>query len=531
MKFLVIPLFVFFSLTTVSAAVKATPPNIIVIVVDNVNADLIGAYGNQHVKTPSIDQLARQGIRFDNAFANSGVCSPTRATLLTGLIPSQTGVHNALPTQFKIDDWSAVEEFRTLPKTLADAGYTTALIGKYHLGQPEKPQLGFDYWLTFPSGHTSQFHNMEVIDNGKSYRVKEHITDFWTQKAIEFITQQKSADAKRQPFFLYLAYNGPYMLPPLVIEQAQNRHRQYYEKNLPPMPRDPIHPWLKNFVVEAMSDKNSGGIFLKGWNVEQEKPHRWSEVGWAMIESLNNPTAMVHAVSEITMVDDGIGKILEALKKQGFDSNTLIVFTSDQGASLGQHGLWGNSSASTPTTAFDNNMKIPLIIRHTDSIDNNQRSAIMINQFDLMPTILDYAGLGDKTIENTPGNSFAKALNGTIENWGNDIFFDYIITRAIRNPQWKLIKRLDEFPDEFYDLSNDPKEYKNLINNPAYQEMIAAMNQRLENFFNTYANPQYDIWKGGTAKATLMYGGRNQLFESRFKDWRAPFVKKAKPFE
>ena len=126
--------------------------NVVVILVDNVPAKLVGAYGNRHVKTSNIDQLAAEGLTLENAFANSGVCSPTRATLLTGLLPSQTGVHNALPSDVAIENWSAVGEYRSLPQTLNDAGYRTGLVGKYHLGAPDRPQMGFDSWVTFASG-------------------------------------------------------------------------------------------------------------------------------------------------------------------------------------------------------------------------------------------------------------------------------------------------------------------------------------------------------------------------------------------
>ena len=129
-----------------------TRPNIILILSDNQSSSLLGTYGNKEIKTPNIDRLANEGIRFNNAFAINGVCSPTRATLLTGLIPSQTGIHVALPSDINVPDWSGIEEFRSLPQTLAEAGYNTGLVGKYHLGMPHKPQLGFKYWVTFPSG-------------------------------------------------------------------------------------------------------------------------------------------------------------------------------------------------------------------------------------------------------------------------------------------------------------------------------------------------------------------------------------------
>ena len=169
-------------------AEAAGQPNLLLIITDNQSPSLLGAYGNRHIRTPNIDELARQGMRFEQAYAASGVCSPSRATLLTGLMPSQTGVHNGLPGEFEIRNYSALEEFRTLPQTLADAGYATALIGKYHLGDHRRPQLGFDYWVTFRAGHTTSFVSQEIIDNRRTVNVSdtaEHMTDFWTRRAVE----------------------------------------------------------------------------------------------------------------------------------------------------------------------------------------------------------------------------------------------------------------------------------------------------------------------------------------------------------
>ena len=132
-------------------------PNVLLIMTDNQSPNLLGAYGNRDIKTPNIDQLARDGLLFAKAYATSGVCSPSRAVLMTGLIPSANGVHNGLPARYTVEDYAAIEEFRNLPQTLADAGYYTGLVGKYHLGRHEKPQLGFQWWTTFRGGHTSSF--------------------------------------------------------------------------------------------------------------------------------------------------------------------------------------------------------------------------------------------------------------------------------------------------------------------------------------------------------------------------------------
>ena len=217
-------------------------PNIIFILTDNQAQAALGVYGNLDVKTPNIDRLASEGILFNNVFAANGMCSPTRATLMTGLLPSQHGVHNWLDDHNLEDwpeNWSVVEEFRTLPLTLQNRGYDTAMIGKWHLGQPWEPSIGYEHWVTFTYGHTLDFWNNNVIDNGNQYDVKgKHIVDFFTDKAVEYI---ESHDGKN-PFYLQLNYDGPYTLPPTNFGPAKNQFYSDYDgMEFQSMPHEPVH--------------------------------------------------------------------------------------------------------------------------------------------------------------------------------------------------------------------------------------------------------------------------------------------------
>ena len=497
-----------------SASLAATFPNIVLIVSDNQSQTLLGAYGNTEILTPNIDRLAAEGALFRRAFSVSGVCSPTRGTMLTGLLPSQTGIHVALPMHVDVDDWSAIEEFRNLPQTLKDAGYRTALVGKYHLGAQEKAQLGFDYWVTFPGGHTTTFYDENVIDNGDTYRTADHLTDFWTRRAIDFIAQQ-SGD---QPFFLLLTYNGPYMLPPTVTMEPNNRFAPYYEQHPPSFPQEPVHPFLKTWAT----GRGPSGLMV-----------REGTTAWTAIEALNNKTAIINTASETAMVDDGVGKVLDALKTQGLEDDTLVIYTSDQGASYGHHGLWGNTSWSFPFAAYNINMQIPLIFRHPDRIPGGLTVNIMVSQVDFLPTLLDYIGLDGIEIANSPGKSFAAMLRGERIDWNDTIFFEFATVRAIETPNWKYVRRLPATdPRELYDLEADAGETINLISSPAHAGIIATLDKRLTAYFNQYADPKYDLWNGGTAKARLLeeHYGRDDIFSDSFPGWRPPYVEKALPF-
>ena len=187
-------------------------PNIVLVFTDNQQASTLACYGNSEIHTPNLDRLAAQGMIFDNAFCPNGFCSPCRASLLTGLLPSQHGVHSWIDDR-QMDqwpaNWHALDGLHALPARLQAAGYKTALSGKYHLGNPTEAMPGFDYWCTMADGHVRSFYRNEITENGETYSYEGHSVDFFTQKGISFIEQQVTAE---QPFFLYLPYPAPYGL-------------------------------------------------------------------------------------------------------------------------------------------------------------------------------------------------------------------------------------------------------------------------------------------------------------------------------
>ena len=488
----------------------ANHPNLLIIMTDNQSPSLMGTYGNTEIRTPNIDRLAAEGIQFNNAFATSGVCSPTRATFLTGLLPSQHGVHNALPDRSRgggklmPENWAAIQEFRSLPQTLADAGYATGLIGKFHLGTHEQPQLGFDYWVTFGSGHTMDFYGEEIFDNGKIYTEDGHMTDLWTRKAEEFLAQQTT----EQPFFLFLSYNGPYMLPPVVLKKPINRHVDYYRTHPPSMPQEPVHPNLMNL---ASRYKMSPIMFRVGFG------------GWPQISALNNLEAMINVASEMSTVDDGIGRVLASLEKLGLADDTLVVLTSDQGSLYGQHGLWGNTSAWWPPSVYDEGMRVPLIFRHPNNISDGATTEQMVNQFDFLPTVLDHLGFADIDVPNSPGKSYAAVLSDSDAATEQvDVFFEYMTVRVIRTERWLYQKAFLIGDDALYDLNDDPRQTQNLVDDSDYASVVEELNSRLTKFFAQAADPRYDLWQGGTAKLKLLDGEDDQVFADKFPNWKVP---------
>jgi arylsulfatase A-like enzyme len=354
------------------------------------------------------------------------------------------------------------------------------------LGDNQRPQEGFTFWVTTPHGHTRSFHNAEVIEGGRVRKEPRYLTDFWTDHGVKFIEQNKD-----RPFFLFLAYNGPYGLGESMLEPENNRHADYYaDKELKSFPREKRHPSL------------AGNKQL-----------------------LNNVDAMRRYAAEVSGVDDGVGRILAALESHGIDDKTLVIFTADQGLAGGQNGLWGMGDHTQPLSAFDSMTHVPLIYRHPGQIPAGERSDIVVSNYDFLPTMLDYLGLespplgGEDSVGGQvpsthtprssllasrsplPGRSYSNTLNGKADDWDNTVFFEYENTRAIRTADWKYVTRHPDGPNELYNLQSDPGERRNLVDGPAHATQQKDLRRRLEKFFASYADPRYDLNRGGRSKA------------------------------
>lgn len=449
------------------ASAATRPTNLVFILTDNQGAWTLGCYGNPDIRTPNIDRLAAEGVRFTHALSSNPVCSPTRATFLTGLIPSQHGLHSFLDAKYMMgpEAYNTLQEFTSLGEVLRYAGYTCGLSGKWHLGANMTPSEGFTTWTTKPDGSTLEFYDQKVIENGQLRVEPGYTTDFWTRKGVEFI-----AANKERPFFLYLAYNGPYSLGKLMLNESKNRNAAYYaDKPLQSFPRDAMHPWQH----------------------DNKAFH-------------NTDAARRRMASEVSGVDDGVGEIMAALKANGLEDNTLVVYTSDQGWMGGQNGMWGMGDHFRPIGAHELMMQIPLIFRQPGAIPPAQTCDAFVSNYDFMPSVLSQLGLGDKMPQQpkSPGRDFSPALRGQpLSNWDNTVFYEMETTRAIRTARWKYVARFPAGPYELYDMQTDPQERLNQYGQPGTEATQADLAKQLDAFFNRYAEPKYDIWKGGGSKA------------------------------
>jgi len=445
-------------------------PNIVFIITDNQSPWTLGCYGNNEILTPHIDRLAQNGIRFSNAFCSNPVCSPNRATCLTGLMPSQHGVHSYLggeqpDAQMGEDAYCTIAEFANLPSILTAEGYSCGLSGKWHLGDSLNPQLGFKYWFTKPTGHTSTFYNDEAIWENKVYREKGYYIDAITDHAVDFLKQEQG-----NPFFLYVGYNGPYGLDEDMRSGHKNRHTDYYsKKELNCFPREEAHPWLR-----------------------QNR------------DCIKNLTAMRSYACAISGVDDGVGRILETLDDLDLKKNTLVIFTSDQGLCAGHNGWWGMSDHGRPLSMFEENLRIPLILQHPEKIQAGTICETATCNYDFFPSLLEYLEVPDQDEKDQalPGRSYAPVLVGEKLDWEEEItFHEFENTRTVRTPDWKYTKRFPKGPDDLYNLQNDKEERNNLIDQAEHVAVQKNMETKLEVFFKKYSNPKYDLWHGGFSKA------------------------------
>ena len=450
----------------------AKRPNVVFILTDNHGAWTLGCYGNQDIRTPNIDRLAANGMLFTRAMSSNPVCSPTRATYLTGLLPSQHGLHSFLDNKYMMgpEAYYTLKEFETLPEILHSEGYVCGLSGKWHLGANMTPQDGFSYWVTMPRGGTSSLYDDPIIEGGEVKKTPTYMTDLWTDHAVNFIEQNKDGD---KPFFLYLAYNGPYCLGRLLLRPARNRHAEYYaDKQLLSFPRDTIHPWQYN-----------------------NKAYH------------NNIVSIRRVAAEVSGVDDGVGTVMETLAKHGLSDDTIVIFAGDQGWMGGQNGFFGMGDHTRPIGAHDLMMHVPLIVRHPKKIKPG-KTDIMVNNVDFLPSLLDHLDLKARipSKPKLPGRSFAGVLRGEEIDWETEMVYEMEGCRSIRTEQWKYVaRRSPDGPSELYSMTEDPHERVNLFGQPELAATRAAIAKRLDAYFAKYADPEYDIWKGGRSKARRLY--------------------------
>ena len=451
-------------------------PNVILIFTDNQQAATLACYGNSEVHTPNLDQLAADGIQFNKAFCANSFCSACRASALTGLMPSQHGVHSWIDDRNMAEwppGWHALAGLATLPEEMQKLGYRTGIFGKYHLGDPTSPSEGWDSWVTMADGHVRSFYDNDIFDNGTTYKQPGHSVDFFTDKAVEFINAQEG------PYFAYVPFPAPYGHWPSTNDGRRNRHAERYDDcPMHSVPRE----GLRASAVQHYDMVKEGSGHGLDFSMTLRAP--------------NHLPTLRNYYSQITMIDDAVGRLRQAAP------DALIIFTTDHGLSLGHHGFWGHGGATYPSNLHLAAHSIPMIVAHTGHVQSSAPVDVLVSNVDVYATILDY--VGGTPDPSLPSRSFAGLLKGEeIADWGEDeVFSEQEETRVIRTPQWALFKRFrkdgaPELGDELFNVMVDPGETQNLAHDPGHAHILAELNARIEAFFETYSSEQADMWRGG----------------------------------
>ncbi len=460
-------------------------PSIILIMTDNQQAATLGCYGNHEVHSPNIDKLAAEGLKFDKAFCPNAFCSPCRASTLTGMLPSQHGVHSWIDDRNMADwpkGWHALSGISTLPEELGQLGYRTGLFGKYHLGESASTGAGWDRWVTMTHGHVRSFYKNEVTDDGEVYEQPGHAVDFFTDKALDWI------GGSDEPCFALLPLPAPYGHWPATNDGMRNRFSELYD----------------DCPMETVPRQGLSAAAVA--NYDQVKSASGGGLDFSMLlRAPNHLPSLRNYYSQISMIDEIVGRIAAAAP------DALIIFTADHGLSLGHHGFWGHGASTYPSNLHLAAHSIPLIVRTPDGKARGD-TPVHVSNMDLFSTIIDYAGGAPD--DRLPSRSFAGLLRGEeLTSWGEDeVFSEQEETRVIRTPDWAFFKRFrkdgaPDLPDELYDINADPAETTNLASDPNLAQVVADLSARTDAFFATHSRKESDLWQGGRPIQNSMMSG------------------------
>lgn len=443
-------------------------PNVLFILSDDQGPWAMGCAGNQEIITPALDQLARDGIRFENFFCVSPVCSPARASLLTGEIPSQHGVHdwirdgNVGPARI---DYLAG---KTLVTDLAQqAGWRCGLIGKWHLGASDLPREGFVRWYAHQSG-MSAYYRAPMVDETRLVEGEGYLTEDLTDRACQFLAEE--AD-RPEPFWLSLNYTAPHY--PWIDSHPPRYTDLYADCPFDSCPIEPPHPF------------NAGG------NPATDEGHS------------NRRDSLVGYYAATTAMDVGIGRVMAELDRLGLVESTLVIFMSDNGMNCGHHGIWGKGNGTRPQNMYDTSVKVPCIFSQPGRMPAGVVTQRLTSAYDVFPTLVDYLGWDADVRPGRPGRSFSELLEGRpqADRPPVVVFDEYGPVRMIRTHEWKYVHRDPDGPHELYDLVADPGERTNRIADPMCAQQLATLRQQLVAWFDAYVDPVLDGRRWGVTGA------------------------------
>lgn len=443
------------------------PRNVIFILTDDHRYDFMGFTGKvPWLQTPNMDRLASEGAYFPNAFVTTSLCSPSRASILTGLFShSHTVVDNQAPVP---------DNLFFFPQYLQKAGYNTAFFGKWHMGhETDNPRPGFNHWESFRGQGVYYNPTMNINGQQVTYGDSTYITDLLTQHTIEWLDKQD----KEKPFFVYLSHKAVHA----DFQPAARHAGKYQDKPLifPPSYYTSV-PQVKGKNRRAgedphQTDEYYGEGRMPDWQKMQRES--WHGVDYMYHGSMDYGTFFKRYCETLLGVDESVGAVLDWLKANNLDESTMVVYMGDNGFAFGEHGLIDKRQF------YEESVKVPFLVRCPELFSGGKTINGMVQNIDIAPTVLQLAGLTPPSYLH--GRSFLPLLNGQDIAWRDRIFYEYYweydfpqtpTMHGVRTDRYKYIRYHGIWDtNEFYDLQEDPNEQNNLIASPEHQDMIKQL--------------------------------------------------------
>ena len=438
----------------VAAQDTRSPRNIVFILTDDQRFDGLGVL-NDYFETPHLDTLAEGGVLFENAFVTTSLCSPSRASILSGLYAHTHQVlDNSTPMPIDVP---------TFPVELQAAGYETAFIGKWHMGGASAaPRPGFDHWVSFRGQGVYVDPTLNV--NGRQVERLGYTTDLLTDYAVDFLRAEHD-----RPFLLYLSHKAVHS--PFTPAE---RHRGAYRERRYPEPA-------------SMADSDANYRGKPDWVRAQRDS--WHGVDGMYAGRIGFDQFVREYAEALMAIDDSIGRVMDTLAELNVLNSTLLVFMSDNGFQFGEHGLIDKR------TMYEASIKVPLIVHCPELLDPGQRRSEMVLNIDIAPTLLEAAGA--PVPDTMHGRSFYPLLTGATEEWRDTFLYEYFWERAfpqtptfgvvgVRGDRYKLIRFHGTVVCEgigtsstIYDLDTDPREMNNLLGDIRLETQAGAVDRQI----------------------------------------------------
>lgn len=488
------------------------PVNIVYIMTDDHTAQMMSAYDKRYIDTPNLDRIANDGVRFTNSFVANSLSGPSRACMLTGKHSHKNGfVSNEIST---FDNTQP-----TFPKYLQEAGYQTAVVGKWHL---ESLPTGFDYWEIVPG--QGQYYQPDFIQmNGDTIRKKGYLTNLITDMSLDWLENQRDKD---KPFCILIHHKALHrnwmpdtcyldLYEDKVFEMLQNFYDKYEGRDAAKTAEmriyDHMDPIYDLKMLKDGEDSELRGTYEWMLNrLDSAERVRWNQTYDPIIEEYYSSNLKGDSLAEwkyqrymrdyakvVKSLDDNVGRVLDYLEDKGLLDNTLVVYTSDQGFYMGEHGWFDKRFM------YEESFRTPLVMMLPKGFDRKGDIDEMVQNIDYAPTFLELAGV--EIPEDIQGESLVPLLKGEHpEDWRNELYYHYYEYPAehavkrhygIRDDRYKLIHFYNDIDEwELYDLQEDPHEMNNLYGKPGMEEVTKRMKQKLKENQVKYDDPIREIY-------------------------------------